>query len=72
LDYILENQGNKCQCFTKIDRKHYKIDIEYLEDMIDHIKLIKIKGKDEYLKSLNENLQLLKNEIDGNIELEEK
>jgi hypothetical protein len=55
----VENQNKKGRCLTKIDRKHDNFDIDYLEEWIIHIKLIKIKGKDEYIKSLNNDLQLL-------------
>ena len=69
-----ENMNNKGICADKIDRQHDKKDIEYLEDWIAHINVISIKKKDEYLKSLNDDLQKIQNEIDDNIEkeLEEK
>jgi hypothetical protein len=74
MSYITGNQNNGGICATKINRSHNKNDIEYLGDWISHIKVIKFKGKDKYLESLNKDLQEINNGIEDNIEkeLEEK
>jgi hypothetical protein len=42
----LENMNNKGICAAKINKKHNKHDIEYLEDWIAHVNVITSKGKD--------------------------
>ena len=80
-----ENINNRCVCLDKINRKHDRIDIIYLERCIPHekVKFVNIKNKvtktkeeenkkqkkliwmEDYLLSLNNDLQLLKNEIEN-------
>jgi hypothetical protein len=55
-----ENQGNKYVSITKCNRKHDKDDIEGLDDLVGHVEIIKIKGKENYMKSLNDNLGKIK------------
>jgi hypothetical protein len=49
----IKNQNNKGGCIGKDEREHTNEDITYLEDWIQHVKLTKAKGKDNYLKKLD-------------------
>jgi valyl-tRNA synthetase len=55
--------NNRGVCIAKIDKKHNQNDIEYFGDWIAHFNVIKFNAKDKYLESLNNDLQLIKNEI---------
>jgi hypothetical protein len=67
-----ENQNNKRGCIGKDERQHTNEDITYLEDWIQHIKLTKAKGKDNYLKKLDVILKELNNEVNKDKIFEDK
>jgi hypothetical protein len=63
-----ENQNNRESCVGKINRLHNEFDIKILEKWIEHVKKIQFKDKKkkqkkEYIQSLNDDLQAIKNEI---------
>jgi hypothetical protein len=47
----IENQNNKCTSNAKIDRKHNKTDISYLENWIAHMEFLKVKKNDHSKKN---------------------
>jgi hypothetical protein len=48
MGYSLDNQSNEGKYDNKIDRKHTKPAVEYLEDRIAHLNVISIKWKDKF------------------------
>jgi hypothetical protein len=64
-----ENQNNRESCVGKTNRTHNEINIKYLEKWIERVKKMQVKDdkkkkqKEEYVKSLNDDLQAIKNEI---------
>jgi hypothetical protein len=66
----LENQNNKGNYSAKINRKHDEKDIDYLEECISYLKGIDIKKKNVYLGSYNDDLELIRNEIKFEKEIE--